>query len=53
MFEFSRKNFFEAGDEKFQKQCFFQSKNFPFNWLKINVYMIFVIFFDIKWLVDV
>ncbi len=48
MFEFARKKFFEAGDEKFQKQCFFQSKIFSFKWLKINVYLIFFIFFDIK-----
>jgi hypothetical protein len=26
MFEFARENFFEAGDEKFQKWCFFNQK---------------------------
>jgi hypothetical protein len=30
MFELARKNFFEAGDEKFQKWCFFSMKNFQF-----------------------
>jgi hypothetical protein len=50
MFEFARKNFCEAGDEKFQKWCFFQSKNFSFKWLKINVNCIFFIFYDIRWL---
>jgi hypothetical protein len=28
MFEFSRKNFFEAGNKKFQKQCHFSIKKF-------------------------
>ncbi len=53
MFGFARKKSFEAGNEKFQKQCFFQSKNFSFKCLKIDVYFIHFIFFDIKWLVNV
>jgi hypothetical protein len=30
MYKFARKNVNDAGDEKLQKQCVFQSKNFPF-----------------------
>ncbi len=43
-----RKNFIAAGDEKFQKWCFFQSKIFGFNWLKNNVFGISFIFFSYK-----
>jgi hypothetical protein len=39
MFEFARKNFFEAGDEKFQKYCLFSCKKFSYNALFLELFI--------------